>query len=691
MADRTGEIRCYQCGLPVAGYSRRDKTEDPDEVFCCSGCFLVHKITGKKGDEGLSQILAGKFGLGFLLSMNIMMLSAPLYAEAYTSIIVPGKFAAAIKFVLLCLSIPVILILGYPLLISSCKSIKDGVIGTELLILIGTVAAFLISVKSTITGMGEIYYETATMTLTLFTLGRYIDTKAKWKASESMKGLAAIIPTDVLLLKPDNTTDKMPADKVAIGDRVLLRPGDRIPLDGVVINGNSSVDESFLTGESNPVVKKEGMEVLSGSINIDGSLIIEVRKPVDEFIVKKIERLMERIRENPSRIKRIGDTIASYFVPGIIFLSLGSFFYWLARGETTTAVMRMLSILLISCPCAFGIAAPLVIWRGLARAAGKGAVIMGADVLESLSRVKTIFFDKTGTITSHAPALSEIYMDGPGSKDDMLTIAASIEAHSTHPLAVSLLKEAEGRGLALLEAIGVKTMPGLGITAEIKQKKYFLGSRVWFEDLGVSIPRRLLDYYEKVGESMTIIFLKEEERVIGFFVFSQSLREGVSDTIRKIKDMGIRTVILTGDDKQGAMYIKDQVDPDDIKWGLHPEDKVCELEAGKKGQMVAMTGDGINDAPALEAAHIGIAMGCGTELTRKSANINLLGDDLRLIPYLVQLSKRVRRKVYENFFWAFSYNVIGIYFAVDGTITPLFAVIAMILSSLFVIGNSMKV
>ncbi|MBI4687861.1 MAG: heavy metal translocating P-type ATPase [Nitrospirae bacterium] len=690
MAIRAGEIKCYQCGLPITDYARRRSLKDQDEAFCCSGCFLVHKITGKRGDEGLSQILAGKFGLGFLLSMNIMMLSAPLYAGAYASITIPEKFASAIKFVLLCLSLPVILILGYPILKSSYNSIKNRIIGTELLILIGAVSAFLISVKATIAGSGEIYYETSTMILTLFTLGRYIDTKARWKASESIKGFSSIIPAEVLLLRHDNTTEKTPFEKVSIGDKVLLRPGDRIPLDGVVVNGCGSVDESFLTGESKPVIKKKGTEVFSGSINLDGSLVVEVKKPVDEFVVKKIERLMQQIRENPSHIKRIGDAIAAYFVPGIVLLSLGSLAYWMAKGETTTAVMRMLSILLISCPCAFGIAAPLVIWRGLTRAAEKGAIITGADILESFSRVKTIFFDKTGTITSHAPALSEIYTEGLRAADELLTIAASIEAHSTHPLAVSMLKEAKEKGLSLLEAVNVRTMPGLGIMAEIKQKSYCIGSRTWFEEMKISIPPRILREYEKTGKDKTVIFIKDEEDVIGFFVFSQSLRDGIHDTFRKIREMGINTVILTGDDKHGALYIKDMVKPDEIKWQLLPQDKVREIETVKKAQIVAMVGDGINDAPALEASHIGIAMGCGTELTRESAKINLLGDDLMLIPYLIQLSKRVRRKVFENFFWAFSYNVVGIYLAVNGAITPLFAVIAMIVSSLIVIGNSAR-
>lgn len=690
MARRAGEIRCYQCGLPVTGYSQRYVTGDTEESFCCSGCFLVHKITGVKGEEGFSHVLFGKFGVGFLLSMNVMLMSAPLYAGVYASIEIPAVFVNAIRFVLLGLSLPVMLLLGYPILVSSYDSIRSRVLGTEALILIGAVSAFLISVKSTITGTGEVYYETATMILTLFTLGRYLDTRARWRASDSIKGLSSIVPDKVTLLKGDSGTEVIPAGQVSIGDRVILRPGERIPLDGLVITGSASVDESFLTGESRPVFKDAGTEVLGGSLNIDGSLTVEVRKPADQFVIKKIERLMEKIRESSSEIKRIGDTIAGWFVPGIITLSLGSFFYWVSKGDGTTAVMRMLSILLISCPCAFGIAAPLSVWRGLGKAAEKGAIIMGADILEGFSKVKTVFFDKTGTVTSNTLSLSEIDTGSRMPEDELLSLAASLEYHSTHPMAVSLLKEAEERGIVLHDAENLKTRPGLGIEGDINGKRYYLGSRRWLEQMGSGSVSDTLHSEGKKHEGGSAVFLKENDELIGSFLFSQMLRDGAAEAFSSMKGMGIRTVLLTGDDSRGVMEIRDKLCPDEVKWGLLPDGKVREVELNKRGEIVAMVGDGINDAPALEAAHIGIAMGCGTELTRESANINLLGDDLRMIPYLINLSRRVRKKVFTNYFWAFSYNTVGIYLAVIGTITPLFAVAAMILSSLFVIGNSRR-
>lgn len=669
------------------------RIENAEESFCCAGCFIVYKITGTKGEEGFSQALLGKFGIGVLFSMNVMALSLIFYGAEYGSTKIPPAFSTPIRYILLVFSLPVIILLGYPLLKSSIESFKQRILGTEALILIGAVSAFLISVKSTLMANGEVYYEIATTILTLYTCGRYLDTRARFRASESIKGLSALIPNEVLIHRGNNTMETIALSDVKIGDRAILRPGERIPLDGVVINGYGSVNESFLTGESKPVFKTNGAEVFSGTINLNGNFTVEVRKSSDEFVIKRIERLMEQIRENPSRIKRIADNITAIFIPLIITLSLGSALYWIMiKGQPSTAIMRMLSILLISCPCAFGIAAPLAIWKGLGEAAKRGAIIMGADIMEVLSKVKTIFFDKTGTLTLNTLSLSKIYRDDSLSEEQILEIASSLEIHFKHPLSSSILEESEKKGInKFLDVTNITSTAGMGIEGEIQGVRYYIGSRIWFESLGISTDIRKFANYSPQEDTSIIVYIAKEGNLIGGFHFTQTLRHGVIETFQWFKEQGIKTVILTGDSIRGGMEIDKIIKPDDIKWELMPEDKVKEIEAQKGRQIVAMVGDGINDAPALSAAHIGIAMGCGTELTRESANINLLGDDIRLIPYLIHISKKVRRKVYVNFFWAFIYNIIGIVFAVYGIITPLIAVIAMILSSLFVIGNSIKI
>jgi Cu2+-exporting ATPase/Cu+-exporting ATPase len=698
MADRTGEksqlepIGCYQCGLPVRRNSRCYEIDGVDAYFCCTGCFLIQKITGTSGEEGISQVLLGKFGLGLALSMNVLFMSMPLHVEAASSstIVIPASLAVALKYLLLFFSIPIMLVLGIPIAKSSLDSLRVGEVGTEALILIGAVAAFAISVKSTLAGVGEVYFETATMILTLFTLGRYIDSKAKARASESIKGLSSLVPSQVIRILADGVKESVSADDIAVGDKVLLRPGERIPLDGVVVSGQGSVDESFLSGESKPVLKKEGMEVFAGSINLDGTFILEIRKPAEEFLVKKIEKLMQKIRANPSAINRISDRLAAGFIPVVATIGLTVFAYWTYKGEPSTGIMRMLAVLLISCPCAFGIAAPMAIWRGLGRAAQKGAIIMGADILEGLAKVKTVFFDKTGTLTTDTPAINAIITGEGRREDELLTIAAALDSHSTHPLAKSLVEETARRGLRPEEAMEVKSMPGFGIEGLVKGKQYHLGSRRWISSLAQDKETALLKRESPDGESSGMVFLLEEGKVAGAFIFSQALREGAAEALDTIKKLGIRTVILTGDDEKGALGVKDRLKPDAIKWRLFPADKAKEIRAEEKQKITAMVGDGVNDAPALEAAHIGIAMGCGTELTRESAKVNLLGDDLRMIPFLIHLSRKVRTKVMVNFIWAFSYNLVGTFLAVTGVITPLFAVMAMILSSLMVIGNTLR-
>jgi Cu2+-exporting ATPase/Cu+-exporting ATPase len=699
MADRAGEksqpesIGCYQCGLPVTRSSRSYEIDGNKAYFCCTGCYLIQKITGTSGEEGVSQVLLGKFGLGLALSMNVLFMSMPLHVEAASSseFVIPAALAVALKYLLLFFSIPVMLVLGIPIAVSSIESLRVGELGTEVLILIGAVAAFAISVKSTLAGVGEVYFETATMILTLFTLGRYIDSKAKWRASESIKGLSSLVPNRVIRILPDGAKESVNADNITIGDRVLLRPGERIPLDGMVISGKGSVDESFLSGESKPVFKKEEMEVFAGSINLDGTLVLEIRKPAEEFLVRKIEKLMQKIRANPSAINRISDRLAAWFIPVITAIGLTVLSYWLYKGEPSIGIMRMLAVLLISCPCAFGIAAPMAIWLGLGLAAQKGAIIMGADILEGLAKLKTVFFDKTGTLTTDTPEITAILNTKGREEDELLTIAASLDSNSTHPLARSLVEEADRRGLKLSDAIEIKNMPGSGIEGEINGKQYYLGSRRWITSLIKEEESELLKRDPPEGdESSGMVFLLEEGNVIGAFIFSQALREGAVEALEAIKKMGIRTVILTGDDEKGAVAIKNRLTPDAIKWRLFPADKAKEIRAEEKTKITAMVGDGVNDAPALEAAHIGIAMGCGTELTRESAKVNLLGDDLRMIPFLIHLSRKVRRKVMVNFLWAFSYNLIGTFLAITGVITPLFAVMAMILSSLMVIGNTLR-
>ncbi len=681
-------MRCYQCGISIGKDIHGYSVEGREEAFCCPGCYLVYKITGTRGEEGIGEALLGRFGIGLLLSMNVMLLSFPLYGGIYASISLPPEFSNPIRFILMVLSIPVVVILGYPLLLSAFESVTRGRIGTDALILVGTLSAFIVSVHSTVTGRGEVYFETATMVLTLYTLGRYIETRARIRANQSLKGITSTMPSFVRVVSEDGV-EAIPLKEVGRGDRVLVRAGEVIPVDGRVVEGEGTVDESFLTGEGMPVMKRPESEVYGGSINHDGALVVEVDKERKDFLYTRIERLIHRLGDTPSDIKRIGDRIASVFVPVVVLISVTSFLYWVSRGEFTTGIMRMLAILLISCPCAFGMAAPLSVWRGIGEVGKRGIIVKGCDILEALSKVRTFFFDKTGTITTGRLSINGILPVDSISEDRLLYISASLASLSTHPVSRAIMEEAEKRGIELARIEGFRSYPGRGIEGSIDGKRYHLGSRVWIESLGIDVDKGNLSH--KGDEVVhTSVFIADESSVIGLIGLKERLRHSAWYVFDELKGMGIRRYIITGDDEHGIKGFVDTLQPDGIKYRLLPEDKVMEIERAKRDGMVAMVGDGINDAPALAASTIGIALGCGAELTRESADINVIGEDLRLIPYLMRVSKRVRKNVYTNFFWASIYNIIGIYLAIIGSITPLFAVLAMILSSLFVISNSMR-
>ncbi len=680
-------MTCFQCGLPVPNSKVEDISNAGSTIFCCTGCYLTHRITGFRGEEGISQALLGRFGIGLLLSMNVMMLSFPLYGSNFASVPISNGFAYGVKLVLMFLSFPVILILGYPVLVSSFKSIKKLNFTIETTVLFGTVSAFLLSVKSTFYGRGDVYYETATMTLTLFTFGRFVEAKARLSASKAIAGFSSLLPHSVNILNDAGDSRRAPLDEIKQGVKMVVMPGDRIAADGVVISGGGSVDEALLTGESRPVCKEAGSEVFGGTLSLDASLVVQVKKRKDDFLISRIERLMEEIRQTPSYIKTVGDTIASYFMPLVILLSIATLIYWSKSLTFSDGLMRMLSVLLIACPCAFGIAAPLAVWKGLSEAVRKGVIIRSLDVLELFGKVKTVFFDKTGTLTSDELVISGIHTVKGLDKDEFLAKAASLSLRSSHPIDKAIVKEARKKGLKLYKVLDCKVFPGRGIKGGIDGKECLIGNKRWMIDLHVPIK----DIVKGDKKRFLTVFLAEEGDQYGFIDFKQSIRPSAIDVFSKLGAMKVKTIVLTGDNKEGVEMVKEFLPVDEVKSGLLPEDKVREIESYKKKEpVVVMVGDGLNDVPALCASTIGVAIGCGTELSRESANVNLMGDNLNLIPYLIRLSKKVRRKVYSNFAWAFSYNVFGIYLAVIGAITPLFAVTAMILSSLMIIFNSTR-
>ncbi|RUM58170.1 MAG: copper-translocating P-type ATPase [Persephonella sp.] len=679
---------CFQCGIPITGKPLQFDIDGEKKDFCCFGCYLIYKTTGLRGEEGTAVAFLGKFGFGFFLSMLVFMLSTYLYGAHLTPDDPQAKmFTNFIKWIILILATPVMALIGIPILRNAINNGKIN-ISTDLLVALGSFSAYFLSVYSVLTDKPHIYFETATMILVLLTFGRYIETSSRAKASNFMRTLMSLSPDKAVVIREGKEIEVKP-EEIKVGDIVKITPGEKISADGVIIEGKGYVDESLLTGETKPVFKTVGDELFTGTTNIDGVFKIEVNKPADDWTLNRFIALMKEIRSSKAPINRITDTVAFYFLPVIITIASVSSAYWYVNEGFEKALIVFLSVLLISCPCAFSIGAPLALWVGLSEAMKEGIIIKGADILEKLSSVKKIFFDKTGTITERNLTITDIYLN-----DKDLKLVCCLESNSEHPIGKSIVSYCKVKGLECdLEVKDIKVHFGYGIEGLVDGKKVYIGSKKFMEKLEFNLSKeqeKILEYAEMEGKIP--VFIAIDGDIKGLILFGQKIKKEASKAIDALRKLGINVAVLTGDTKYFADVIRKKLNINEVYAELLPEDKVRIIEEVKnKGLTVGMVGDGINDAPALAKADIGIAMGCGTDLTRESANISLLSDDLRKVPLSIILAKKVKKVIYTNIFWAFIYNVIGIGLAVMGKLSPIFSALAMILSSAFVIANSLRI
>lgn len=682
---------CYQCGIPITGKSLRyDIGNGQVEDFCCFGCYLIYKTTGLRGEEGNAVAFLGKFGFGYFLAMLVFMLSTYLYGAHLTPDDPQAQaFTKLIKYLILILATPVMLLLGIPILKNSFSRHNWLNFNTDTLIAIGAFSAYFLSVYSVFTNKPSIYFETATMILVLVTFGRYLETSSRVKASNFMKELLKLTP-DKAVVERKGKQVEIPVQELKVGDLVIVKAGEKIPADGVVVDGKSYVDESMLTGENKPVLKKEGDKVYAGTINTDGFLKIKVNKPQKEWTLNKFIEMMKEIRNSKAPITRITDTVAAWFLPVMLTLASGAFAYWYMVEGFEKALIVSMSVLLISCPCAFSIGAPLALWIGLSEAFKEGIIIKGADILEKLSSVKKVFFDKTGTITERFMVVHKV----KAIDEKVLSKACCLESYSQHPLGFSFVQYCKQKGIECdYKVEDFRTIFGFGIEGKVNGKKLYIGNRKFLEKIGLEIPKEL-EKFEKLAEKDAEIpvYIFSDEKVLGIITFAQKIKDEAPIAIKALKKLKIKVAVLTGDTPYFAKILKEKLGIEEIKAGLLPKDKIKEIEkAQKQGLTVAMVGDGINDAPALSKSDIGIAMGCGTDITKESADVSLVSDDLRKVPLMFLLAKKVKKVIYTNIFWAFIYNIIGIGFALTGNLNPILAALAMVLSSAFVIGNSIRV
>ncbi len=688
-------LRCAHCHLPLPSRPSYGKINGKVLSFCCSGCLLVSQVMGQAGEEGEASWWLAKLGLGFFLAMNVMTLSLLLYSGSLTDL--EPDLLPKIGYLSFALATPVILILGWPFFKNALHELPRFSFSMDSLIALGAAAAFTASGYAIFTKSPRIYFDTATMILVLVTLGRFLEASAKAKASEGVKKLLELSSKEATVIQGDKE-GKVPLDQLKVGDRVKVLPGERIPVDGVVLEGETMVDESTLTGEARPVLKRKGDPVFGTSLNLDGLILVQAVHVGEETVLAQMVRLMEQAQGSRGPIRRVVDRVSSLFVPATLMIAFLTFLFW-SREGLEPAFLNALAVLLIACPCPLGLATPLATWVSLERAASSGVLIRSGEALEQLSQLRAIFFDKTGTLTFGRMGLLQVRLlpEAGVEEEEFFVRCASLEACSEHALGRGFAQAAEAKGLALYPVSDFKAYPGLGIEGLVHLSggkallimiggERLVAERGWRVDEGLLREKMVLE-----AKGATVVLAGWEGEVKGLFAFGDSVRSEAKEAVEACRRLDLHVALITGDSWQAAVQVGEELGIDDVRAPLLPSEKVEAVRAAEAALgAVGMVGDGINDAPALAQASIGIAMGSGTDLAKETAGVSIIGSDLRKIPWLIGLAKATRRRIKGNLFWAFFYNTFGILLAAFGILRPVLAAAAMVLSSLFVVGNSLR-
>ena len=657
----------------------------------------------RENKEKEIKILWNRFIISAVFALPLLIIAmVPMLYElpSFINPMVHPKIYAILELVLV---IPV-MITGKKYYIVGFKSLVRLSPNMDSLISIGTSAAFLYSLFAVFQIMFRgnmdfvMYFESAGVILTLITLGKYLESVTKGKTSEAIKKLMGLAPKTAIIIR-DNNEIEIPIDEVEVGDIVVVKPGEKMPVDGEVIEGITSVDESMLTGESMPVEKNIGDKVIGASINKNGSIKYKTTKVGKDTALAQIITLVENAQGSKAPIARMADIISSYFVPVVMILALTGSLAWYFSGETGVFSLTIfISVLVIACPCALGLATPTAIMVGTGKGAEYGVLIKSGVALETAHKIKTIVFDKTGTLTEGKPKVTDIVTVEGINENYLLQMAATAEKGSEHPLGEAIVKGAEERSLELKKVDQFKAIPGYGIEVSIEGNKILLGNRKLMMDREISL-EKLEDISNRLAEEgKTPMYIAIENKISGIIAVADTVKENSKKAIEILHNMGIEVAMITGDNKRTAEAIARQVGIDRILAEVLPQDKANEVKKLQaEGKKVAMVGDGINDAPALAQADIGIAIGSGTDVAIESADIVLMRSDLMDVPTALQLSKKTITNIKENLFWAFGYNILGIpvamgvlYLFGGPLLNPIIAALAMSFSSVSVLTNALR-
>ncbi len=659
------------------------------------------------------ETLARKFWIGVSLSLPLFLLSM----SRDFGLLGAWSYAAWVNWLMLALGTPVQFYVGWDYYVGGWNSLRNRSANMDVLIAMGSSAAYFYSIPVTVAltlgspALGtHVYYETAAVIITLIKLGKLLEARAKGKTSAAIKKLMGLRPKTARVVR-DNQEVDIPVAEVALGDIVVVRPGERIPVDGIVTEGRSGIDESMMTGESLPVTKQTGEEVIGGSINQQGRLLFEARRVGAETALAQIIRLVQEAQGSRAPIQRLADQVAGVFVPIVILVAAVTFLVWwvIAQQGLTPAMIRMVAVLVIACPCALGLATPTAIMVATGRGAQNGILFKSSQALENAHSLKVIVLDKTGTLTLGKPSVTDIWVPEQNLKTgqegaELLSLAASVERGSEHPLGEAIVGAAQERGLPLSQPDQFEAQSGQGVVARVEGRRVALGNLKMMMESSVQLNGLEAEAKRLQSEAKTVVWVAVDEKAVGLLGIADTLKPGSREAVGELQQLGLTVVMMTGDNTATAQAIAGEVGIDRVLAEVLPGEKAAHIQKlqSEGVGLVAMVGDGINDAPALAQADVGIAIGTGTDVAMETADVTLMRGDLRSVPQSIALSKATLRTIKQNLFWAFFYNVILIPLAAGvlypfaifpsalRSLHPILAALAMAFSSVTVVANSLR-
>ncbi|MBO1511307.1 heavy metal translocating P-type ATPase [Metabacillus bambusae] len=681
---------------------------NPDEVSIVDMKEVIKKLgyrldqkqeaKGEKVDHRQKEIEKQKGKFIFSSILSIPLLWAMVSHFEFTSFIwLPEMFMN--PWVQLALATPVQFLVGGQFYVGAYKALRNKSANMDVLVALGTSAAYFYSIYLSILSIGsnshmvELYFETSAVLITLIILGKLFEAKAKGRSSEAIKKLMGLQAKTATVLR-DGQEMNLPIEEVITGDIVYVKPGEKVPVDGEIFEGRSALDESMITGESIPVDKTVGDVVIGSTINKNGFLKVKATKVGKDTALAQIIKVVEEAQGSKAPIQRLADVISGIFVPIVVGIAIVTFLVWyfvVSPGEFAVALEKLIAVLVIACPCALGLATPTSIMAGSGRAAEYGILFKGGEHLETTHRLDTVILDKTGTVTNGKPTLTDVILSNGFEEREFLKLVGSAERNSEHPLAEAIVEGIKEKGIDLGSSEHFEAIPGFGIESKVESKSLFIGTRRLMEknniDVGDILPK--MENLEKQGKTVMLVAI--DLQFAGVIAVADTIKETSQKAIERLKNMGLEVVMITGDNKQTAQAIANQVGIDHILAEVLPEGKAEEVKKLQKaGKKVAMVGDGINDAPALATADIGMAIGTGTDVAMEAADITLIRGDLNSIADAIFMSKMTIRNIKQNLFWAFAYNVIGVPIAALGFLAPWLAGVAMAFSSVSVVLNALR-